>query len=334
MRSSRITAVLLLLASALAWAGVANAQAPALPPPADFPPGLIKITVPYGSGGGSHAVAVAVAEELGRIIGRKVVVRTLPGGSGLKAAEEFMSQPPSALNILEHIDDAASAFAAGRMPYDPAKDWVPLGITQITFSQLYIRARDKRYKDWPSFLRFVRENPGFVKIGNVGSESSAEQVNIRLLEDEIGIKVAQVGFDRPANRYMSVIVGTVDALMEQPGDVRTFLDRDLYTPVLTFLRDRPSAFASTPSLSDVNANFRPLLRFRGFFVRNGVPLNHVSYLEAALKMAYDSPGYQSFNRRNYMHLLDSYRDRAGAVELIREATASYQKAFKMMGLVN
>lgn len=332
MRS--LTTALLLAIAVLALPNAARAQVAELPPPADFPPGLIKITVPYGSGGGSHSVAVAVAEELGRIVGRKVVVRTVPGGSGLKAAEEFMAQPPSALNILEHIDDAASAFAAGRMPYDPSKDWVPLGITQITFSQLYIRARDKRFKDWPSFLRFARDNPGFVKIGNVGSESSAEQVNIRLLEDAIGIKVAQVGFDRPANRYMSVIVGTVDALAEQPGDVRTFLDRDLYTPVLTFLRDRPSAFASTPSLRDLNANFSPLLRFRGFFVRSGVPANHVAYLEKALKTVYDSPGYQAFNRRNYMHLLDSYRDRQGAVDLIREAIASYQKAFKMMGLVN
>lgn len=325
---------LLLAVLVFALPAGARAQDSSLALPKDFPDGLIKITVPYGSGGGSHAVAVAVAEELGRIIGRQVVVRTRPGRSGLKAAEEFMAQQPSALNILQHIDEAASAFAAGRMPYDPTKDWVPLGITQITFSQLYIRARDKRFRDWPSFLRFAQDNPGFVKIGNVGNESSAEQVNIRLLEEALGIKVAQVGFDRPANRYMSVIVGTVDALVEQPGDVRTFLDRDLYTPVVTFLRDRPSVFAETPALKDINANFNPLLRFRGFFVRSGVPGDQVAYLEAALKQAYDSAGYQTFNRRNYMHLLESYRDREGAIELIQEAIASYRQAFKMMGLVN
>tara|TARA_R110002167_G_scaffold45413_3_gene136477 strand:+ start:398 stop:1402 length:1005 start_codon:yes stop_codon:yes gene_type:complete len=323
-------------AAALAQTAIpaaALAQTPDLPLPADFPPGLMRMIVPYGSGGGSHAVAVAVSEELEKIVGRKVVVQTMPGRSGLDAVDAFMNKPPSALNILQHIDDAASAFAAGRMPFDPGVDWVPLGITQITFSQLYIRARDRRFKDWPSFLQYARDNPGFVKIGNVGNESSAEQVNIRLLEDALGIKVAQVGFDRPANRYMSVILGTVDALVEQPGDVRTFLDRGLYTPVLTFLRDRPSAFASTPSLRDIGAEFSPLLRFRGFFVRKGVPGNHVDFLETALRKVYDSSGYRAFNRRNYMHLLESYRDSQGAVVLINDAVASYRKAFKMMGVL-
>ena len=327
--ASVLMAICLLMAPQRGWA-----QSGGLTLPADFPAGWMQIIVPYASGGGSHAVATAMAAELEQIVGRKVVVRNLPKQSGMEAVDEFMKRPETALTILQHIDDAASAFAAGDLPYDPAKDWVPLGITQITYSQLYIRARDKRFHDSDTFLAYVFRNPGLVRIGNVGKQSSAEQVNIRLLEEALGIDVKQVPIDKPANRYMSVILGTVDAMLEQPGDVSAFLDRKLYTPVLTFRPDRPRRFSETPALLELGANFKPLLRFRGFFVRRGVPDHHVDYLEAAVKRAYDSPGYQAFNERNYMDTDDGYRDRAGSIDMINEAVATYRKAFKMMGLLN
>ena len=68
-------------------------------------------------------------------------------------------------------------------------------------------------------------------------------------------------------------------------------------------------------------------------MRKGVPQNHIAYLEAALRKVYDSKAYQDFNRRNYMHLLDSYRDSEGARELMQESIETYRKAFKMMGII-
>jgi tripartite-type tricarboxylate transporter receptor subunit TctC len=38
------------------------------------------------------------------------------------------------------------------------------------------------------------------------------------------MKIQQISFDKGAPRYGALLGGQVDALFEQPGDVRNFLD--------------------------------------------------------------------------------------------------------------
>ena len=42
--------------------------------------------------------------------------------------------------------------------------------------------------------------------------------------------------------------------------------------------------------------------------------------------------YQAFNEKKYMHLIESYRDTAGSVELINGAVATYQDMYKKLGI--
>ncbi len=52
-----------------------------------------------------------------------------------------------------------------RTPYDstkvnPAVDLIPLVVSQVTFSQIYIRSNETRYTDWPSFVAWVKAQGG------------------------------------------------------------------------------------------------------------------------------------------------------------------------------
>jgi tripartite-type tricarboxylate transporter receptor subunit TctC len=75
-----------------------------------------------------------------------------------------------------------------------------------------------------------------------------------------------------------------------------------------------------------------LLRFRGFFVKQGIPEDRLKYLEWAFAQAFRTPEYQKFNKDNYMDVIDSFRDRSGAIRLMKETAATYKTAYKELGI--
>ena len=290
-----------------------------------FPDRPITIIVPFGPGGGSHQMATHIAVPLRRIMGVDVNVVTLPGNDSKDGIGYFMRQAPDGYTILQHVDILASLFANGEIDIDPVKDLTPVAITQITFSQIYIRAIEPRFHTWSGFIEYARRHPGKLRIANTGSARSMEQVNMQQLSQRMKFEIRSQPYDRPAKRYMALVEEQVDALFEQPGDVAPFLNRKLIKPILTLLPERIDAFADIPALKEIGMDAPPLLRFRGFFVRSGVPGKIRSYLESCFRQAYQSSSFQAFNREKYMHLMDSYRNGDEAKKLVGDAIATYAK---------
>lgn len=316
------------------FGGTAVAENAALPEmPAGYGKRPITIIVPYGAGGGSDQLTRAMVKALENVSSLHFQIVNKPGGGGTAAIPDFMISPPDGYTIMQHIDTAAAAFAKGDIRENPATDWSPLCITQITFSQIYIRPSETRYTDWASFVAYAKANPGKLSMGLLGKVGSLELVTMRQLSEALGLDLRQVTFDKPAETYGSLIGSQVDVLFEQPGDVRTFIDAKQMKPILTILNERPKAFADVPTHREVGANFDPLLRFRGFFVKKDTASDRVKYLDALCKAGFNEAGFQKFNEAKYMNLIDSYRDSAGAKELIEKSIASYKEIYKEIGLV-
>lgn len=323
----------LILGATLGLCLTVSATVQALDKPGGFPERPLTVIVPYGAGGGSDQLSRAWAAAMEPIVGVGIQVVNKPGGGGMAAVPDFMTARDDGYTILESIDDAVSNHASGKLKENPGSDWAPLCMTQITFSQIYIRPDDDRFGDWDGFVAYAKANPGKATIANVGNIGSMERINMLKIEQTLGFQTNQIAFDKPAERYAALIGGHVDALFEQPGDVRAFLDGGKMKPVLTLLKTRPAVFAEVPSLADIGAKFEPLLRFRGFYAKPGVPAERLAYLEAACKMAFDSGSYQDFNKKKFMHLIDSYRDGAGARNLIAESVKTYKEVYKELGIL-
>jgi len=314
------------------WASLANG-AENLVKPNGFPERPITIIVPYAEGGESDLMSRAMATALEKVVGVKVLVVNKPGESGMAAVPEFMATPADGYTLLESIDEAAANFAAEKLQQNPALDWWPLGMAQVTFSQIYIRPGDVRFSDWPSFVAYARASPSDVKIANVGTSGAMERVNLFELEQALGVSINNVTFNNPAERYAALIGGTVDALLEQPGDVASFLDSGRMTPILTLYSERPIGHEKVPTLADVGLLFDPLPRFRGFWTLPGVTEPQRIYLEAALRAAWESDEFQAFNRQRAMYLINSYRDHDDAKAMIKTSIDTYRMIYQEMGLL-
>lgn len=287
-----------------------------------------KMIVPYGKGGGSDQLSRAMAKSVEQISQTRFDITNVKKGAGLGAIPGFMALPANGYNVIEHIDDIAAAYAIGATNVHPARDWEPLAIVQLAFSQLFIKSDDTRFSDWKSFLAYAKANPKKVVVANVSYDGSMENITMRKLEAELGFETRQVSFDNIKDRYEAVFLGRADALFEQPGDVRSYLDSGRLKPVLTFFNERPSAFANVPTHKEVGAKFEPLLRFRGFFVKKGTPTQRLTYLQNLFASAYKTPSFQKFNESKYMTIIDPFRDPKSAKQLINQTITSYSKSYQ------
>ena len=123
-------------------------------------------------------------------------------------------------------------------------------------------------------------------------------------------------------------VGRADALFEQPGDVRKYLDAGRLKPILTFFHERPTAFSKVPTHKEVGAKFEPLLRFRGFFVKKDIPPERLAYLEKLFTLGFATASFQKFNESKYMKVVDPYRSPKDSVTLINDTIDSYSKYYQ------
>ncbi len=301
--------------------------------PGGFPERPLSMIVPYGPGGGSGQVSRAMIQGVSDATGIDITPDYKPGGSGMVGLKTYMAAPADGYTVLEHIDDATSAFAIGKSKIHPAEDLIPLVISQITFSQIYIRGDETRFSDWDSYVKFAKAQGGKSTIANVAGEGSMERINMIRITDHFGIKVQQISFNKGGQRYGALKGGQVDALFEQPGDVRGFLESGDFKPILTLLFERPAAFADVPSMTDVGLTFTPLMRFRGFYVNKNAPADRVKYLQWAFQKGFQTDSYQAFNKKKFMDLIPSFRDTEGARKLINDTMGVYKKVYKEMGLI-
>ena len=198
--------------------------------------------------------------------------------------------------------------------------------------RIYIRTNETRYNDWPSFVEWVKAQGGKATIANVSKEGSMERVTMKFITDATGRGLGDVYKRQGAPRYGALLGGQVDALFEQPGDVRKFLDADNFKPILTIFDERPSVFADVPTHREMGMDFDPLLRFRGFYVHKDAPADRVAWLQWAFQRGYCQDSYQAFNDSKFMNVIDSYRDTAGARDLITRSIAQYREVYKAMGM--
>lgn len=300
--------------------------------PGGFPERALTMIVPYGPAGGSGQVAAAMAEAVTALTKVAINRDHKPGGSGTVGTTAYMASPADGYNVLEHIDDASSAHALDSSLVNPASDLIPLVTSQVTFSQIYIRSNETRYSDWTSFVDWVKAQNGRATIANVSKEGSMERVTMKFITDASGMQIQQISFDQGAPRYGALLGGQVDALFEQPGDVRNFLDAGEFKPILTIFDERPGAFSDVPTHREMGMDFDPLLRFRGFYVHADAPADRVEWLKWAFQRAYCEDSYQAYNESKFMTVIDSYRDTEGSIKLINNTVKQYREVYKAMGL--
>jgi tripartite-type tricarboxylate transporter receptor subunit TctC len=256
---------------------------------AGYPDRPIELIVPWGPGGGADQLARLISKLMEPIIGQSIPVVNVPGGTGATGMAKLMSTPADGYSMAIYIADS-HALLAGKTPRWTMKDITPVAVMMKGPSFIFVK-EDSKYKNWADFEKDAKANPGKLKVATLGF-GSVDDFSLSVL-DRAGIKVVQVPFSKPSERYVSILGGHADALYEQAGDVAQFLSSKQMRPLLLFGEKRLDAFKDVPASYELGYKIA-LPQFRSIVVRSGTPPEVVKKLSDALAKVAESPEFKKF----------------------------------------
>jgi tripartite-type tricarboxylate transporter receptor subunit TctC len=314
--------VLLAAAVGVAFFGTANAQttAPATSAPAaSYPTRPIELIVPWGPGGGADQLARLVSKQLEPMLGQGVPVVNVPGGTGATGMAKLLAAPADGYSMAIYIADS-HALLAGKNPRWKMSDLTPVAVMMKVPSFIFVK-QDSKFKNWTDFANVAKANPGKLKVATLGF-GSVDDFSLTVLGHN-GVKVTQVPFSKPSERYVSILGNHADALYEQSGDVAQFLKSNQMRPILLFGEKRLDRFKDIPASYELGYKIA-LPQFRSIVVRAGTPPDIVKKLSDALAKVYASPEYKKFMDVQFCDP-NSFEDAANAPAFIAQQLDDMKK---------
>lgn len=156
---------------------------------AEFPEKPIKLVVGFRAGGGTDALATALAKEMEAILGQPVVKEIRAGAGGGKAAASVKTADPDGYTLVMAVTPTFAfnpAFAPNKTPYTK-DDFAYIESLAKAQEGIYAKA-DAPYKTWAEMIAFAKQGNAI----NYAAVTPFDRLLTKYLSEKEGITMKAV----------------------------------------------------------------------------------------------------------------------------------------------
>jgi tripartite-type tricarboxylate transporter receptor subunit TctC len=192
--------------AAVALPGLARAQT--------YPTKPIRYIVPVAAGGGNDMIARVVTERWGPLLGQPFIVDNQSGGGGVIASQTTARAAPDGYTLMQgYVATHGTTPATRRIPYDPIKQFTPIGMIGATPNVLVVNA-SLPVRTVQEFIEYAKRNPGKLSYGSAGP-GSLTHLTMELFKQETGTFILHVPYRGIAPAITDLLGGQTQAMF--PG---------------------------------------------------------------------------------------------------------------------
>jgi tripartite-type tricarboxylate transporter receptor subunit TctC len=316
------------LGLAAACIGVGAPQA--LAQAGSWPDRPIKLMVGFPAGGASDLMARIVAERLGQALGQAVVVDNRPGAAGTLAASLVAKAAPDGYTLLLASPTAitlAPTTMAGKLSYDPAKDFVP--VTMVNRYPLILIANPALgVRTVPELLAKARAQPGKINFGSFGANTSGglatEMMKLMSKTDML-----HVPYNGGAPAMQALLGGSIDLFFDTAVTALANVKGGKVVAIAVSSAKRTSLAPELPTVAETLPGFEAD-SWTGLVVPAGTPPAVVARLQAEVAKMVAAPDVRE--RFATMGAEGVGSTSAEFAKYLAEETARYAKLVKEANL--
>lgn len=176
--------------------------------PASWPTKPVRILVGSAPGGGTDAMARAVADRLGPLLGQAVIVENRPGVSNTLAAD-VAAKANDGHTLLMGVSTAhAIAPHLYKLGYDSNKDLVPVAFVGSVPNVLVV-ANGVAADSVGALVKLAKAKPGALNYASSGA-GSTQHIAAELFQESAGISITHVPYKGSGPALIDLIGGQVD----------------------------------------------------------------------------------------------------------------------------
>lgn len=276
--------VLVVAALLTAWLPAASAQAQ----PQGWPNRPIRIVVSFPPGGAADLLARLIATPLQESLGQPVVVENKAGAGGNIGGSFVAKSPADGHTLLMGSGGMVSInpHLYEKMPFDPAKDIVPVAsVARVPF-YLVVRA-DSDIRDFKSMADKLKASGGKWSFGSPGNGSSPH-LAAEMLLDTVGAAAVHVPYRGGAPALAGLIGGEVQFIFD-PGIAFPHVQSGKLRMLAVASPQRSPMVPDTPTLDELGLKGFDADAVFGLYAPAGTPPEIIKRVNAEVRKALGTP---------------------------------------------
>ena len=255
-----------------------------------FPQREVTIVVPFNPGGASDMTARIIAKGMEADLGRPIIVVNKAGGSGGVGMSSVARSKPDGYTV-SYVPVELVMHKALKLSDLGPDSFDYIGQTTMVPSAVTVPA-DAPYKTINEFIKFAKENPDKVRVGNSGA-GSIWHIAASALEMNQGIDFNHIPFEGAAPAVTALMGKHIEAVTVNSGEVKPGVDSGKLRILAVMTKERDPAFPNVPTLIESGINLE-FVGWGAFAVPKGTPRPVLDRLSAALKKSAESEEFKKF----------------------------------------
>lgn len=253
-----------------------------------YPARPVKMVVAFPPGGTSDHVGRVVANRLSEFLGQSVVVDNRPGATGLIGTQAVQHAAPDGYTILLAPSDfTLIPGLQSKPPYDPAKDFAPVGMV-INYPHILVASPNLPAASVKDLIALAKSQPGKLNYASGGSGGS-NHVSGEWFKYAAGIALTHVPYKGNGPAIVDLMADRVQLLFTSMGPVEGHLKSGKLKAIAVTGTKR---LASAPEVPTVSENALPGYDFTtwyGIAAPAGTPRAIIDRLNADLRRTMAAP---------------------------------------------
>ena len=248
----------------------------------EYPARPIRLIVPIGAGGGTDILARHVAQKLGERLRQAAIVENRPGAGSLIGTEYVAKAAPDGYTLLVGgiFNMVMNRALLKNLPYEPLRDFVPLGYISAYPFVLVARA-DLPGSSLQELVQYAKERPGKLTYGSAGL-GTLQHVWGTILFKSLGLDMVHVPFKGAPAAHQEMLAGRLDVMLDNLSAAKHHVQAGRLKALAVSSASRSPQLDGVPTINETG-----LLSFEGeswfaLFAPAGTPGPVVATLRSAL----------------------------------------------------
>jgi len=271
--------LLALFATALSASALAQA----------WPSKPIRVLVPFPPGGGTDIIAREVTQAVTTNTKWTFVIDNKPGAGGNLGVDQAAKSPPDGYTIVlgQTSNLAINPTLYSKLPYDPVKDLMPIGLVASAPLVLVVPASSP-YKTLADLVAAAKAKPGAVNFASPGNGTVAHLTGEKF-QKTAGIRFTHVPYKGANQALTDVISGQVQLYVSSVPSVLQQIRTGKLRPLAVTSDKRVDDLPQTPTVGEAGYKGFDAITWFGFLAPAGTPKDIVAKLNTEFSKALQQP---------------------------------------------
>lgn len=249
-----------------------------------FPSRQIIMIVPFAAGGSSDVIARIVGEEMGKVLGQRIVHENIPGAGGSQALSRTARSTPDGYTIAigNSGTNAASYSIYDNLTYAP-QDFAPIGLVAKTSPMIAVK-KDFPARNMAELVAAIRKEPGKLTFGHAGTGSSNYLICLNFMQ-AVGAEVQLVGYRGAAPALNDVLSGAIDGVCDAATSLQSHVKAGAVKAMAVATANRIPALPDVPTSAEAGLPAFSMQGWNALFAPKGTPQPVIDKLHDALQKA-------------------------------------------------